>query len=176
MPGRKNVAGTCMKGPRHVPSKTAGFGNGACRRFQLRSAVWSPHCHAAPLSGGPCHPYSRPPSRVAWRCPAQWRAVPSLFPSSVARGVAVAQVLRTCAPDVPHLLHMPSHVDVLVGDYGAARPLALLLRVRPVPARTHANLAGAGWVFWVFQAVVWFFIAWEANTKTMTAWKPRVPL
>lgn len=28
--------------------------------------------------------------------------------------------LRTASPDNPHLCHMPTHIDVLVGDYDAA--------------------------------------------------------
>mmetsp|Transcript_4484 Transcript_4484/g.6705 ORF Transcript_4484/g.6705 Transcript_4484/m.6705 type:complete len:379 (-) Transcript_4484:630-1766(-) len=37
--------------------------------------------------------------------------------SDPAEGLAAAKVLRSCSPDAGHLLHMPSHTDVLVGAY-----------------------------------------------------------
>jgi hypothetical protein len=36
------------------------------------------------------------------------------------RALAAADALRTMAPDAGHMLHMPSHIDVQIGRYGAA--------------------------------------------------------
>ena len=36
------------------------------------------------------------------------------------KALRACAVLRDATPDVGHLLHMPSHIDVLVGDYSAA--------------------------------------------------------
>ena len=65
---------------------------------------------------------------ISWRC----RRTPE-------RALRAADALRDLVPDAGHLLHMPTHIDVLCGHYHARGRIGTAGRSRPTPSTWSAR-------------------------------------
>jgi tetratricopeptide (TPR) repeat protein len=76
-----------------------------------------------------------------------------------ARGRGAADVLRDLVPDSGHLLHMPAHIDIRVGDYAAA----IEANRRAIAAdERHVARRGTGGFYDVYRAHNHHFLAYAA--------------
>jgi tetratricopeptide (TPR) repeat protein len=75
------------------------------------------------------------------------------------KGLAAANLLRTLAPESGHLLHMPAHIDVRIGDYAAA----IEANRRAIAAdERHVARRGRGGLYDIYRAHNHHFLAYAA--------------